>query len=496
MRAVSDAARSFVHLIRERTGNVVPRARYDFLDELLERRARVAEQPDKGTYVRRLATGDLLEEWRQLIPLVTIKESYFFRAPQQFRVLQRTILPELVKAHAARRRLRIWSAACARGEEPGTLALVLAESGLLGNWDWEILATDVDEDALEAARRGIYGERSVAQVPAPAREKWFTPRGKLFELSPVLRARIRYKTLNLAEAPRGFPDEGFDLIFLRNVLIYFPRPLQRRVVTQVAERLPEDGYMFLGASETLWQIQDDLVPRDLGVCFAYHHPKPGEEMPPPRKRPEDRPPVDRPPRPDRPSLLPDPFRPATRLRSRDEATQEVDEPPIKAPTPEEPEEPPAAHGDDELRDDLVDLEGPGPTLPCGVQERLTDAARELAANRMEAAESILQEVLEADPSEPAAHALEGFLRDLQDRTDDAVTSYRAALYLDPSLFQVRLLLADCLRRIGAETRARKHYQEVLATVKDGRELVTLEDLPLPNRVRAEKRCRQVLRSRR
>lgn len=498
MRVASRTARSFVGLIRERTGNVVPRARYDFLDEILERRARAVELPDKDTYLRWLAAGELRDEWRRLIPLVTIKESYFFRAPQQFRVLQKTILPEIVKAHAERRRLRVWSVACARGEEPGTLAMALADSGLLSSWDWEILATDVDEDALDAARRGIYGERAVSQVPPKLRDKWLTPRGKLFELSPVLRARIRYRYLNLARAPRDFPSDSFDLVFLRNVLIYFPRPLQRRVVSHVAERLPPEGYLFLGASETLWQIQDQLVPRDLGVCFAYHHPRPGQERvlrPPsvPTRVPEGAESADRAPdrarqsgtasrRPDRPSLLPDPFRPAAPLEVVDPEPVDSDGP---SAAPEETETSTA---------DVVEPDAKPSMSPCGVQERLVDAARELAANRMDEAESILEQVLEADPSEPAAHALEGFLRDLQDRTDDAVTSYRAALYLDPSLFQARLLLADCLTRLGANDRAKKHYQEVLATLDSGRELVSLEDLPLPGRIRAKKRCRQVLRT--
>lgn len=493
MRAASRTARSFVSLIRERTGNVVPRARYDFLDEILERRARAVELADKDVYLRWLAAGELRDEWRRLIPLVTIKESYFFRAPQQFRVLQRTILPEIVKAHADRRRLRVWSVACARGEEPGTLAMALADSGLLSSWDWEILATDVDEDALDAARRGIYGERAVSQVPPKLRDKWLTPRGKLFELSPVLRARIRYRCLNLARAPRDFPSDSFDLVFLRNVLIYFPRPLQRRVVSHVAERLPREGYLFLGASETLWQIQDQLVPRDLSVCFAYHHPRPGQEpalRPPPAPSRADE--TSEAPResetasgrPDRPSLLPDPFRPSG---PREIAAPEPVEPAV---SPEEREIEPSAEPAE-----AGGAPDASPAIsPCGVQERLADAARELAANRMDEAESILEHVLEADPSEPAAHALEGFLRDLQDRTDDAVTSYRAALYLDPSLFQARLLLADCLTRLGAKDRAKKHYQEVLATLDSGRELVALEDLPLPSRIRAKKRCRQVLRT--
>ena len=476
-KPVPRAVTQFVTLIRERTGNVVPRARYDFLGELIERRARALGQPDLASYVHLLSAGRLEDEWRQLVPLITIKESYFFRAPQQFQMLQRVLLPRLVRAHSDRRRLRVWSAACARGEEPGTLAIVLAESGLLANWDWQILATDVDEDALEAARRGIYGERAVAQVPPDLLSRYFEPRGKLYELAGSVRGRIDYRRLNLAEATErglpGLPAEPFDFILLRNVLIYFPRPLQRRVVEQVGQRLAADGHLFLGASETLWQIQDDLVPLDLGNCFCYRHPQPGEERPvvPPRIEGG----------PDRPLPV---YQPVVRMP----------EPPPAPEPPKAPEPPPEPDPMEELREVVPELPA---TPPCAVQERLSEAARELAGNRLDDARRLLDEALTGDPSEPAAHALEGFLHDLEGRTDEAIGSYRGTLYLDPSLFQVRLLLADCWQRTGARDRARQQYQEVLATLESGRgrELVTLGDLPLPNRTRAERRCRQVLRGR-
>ena len=99
-----------------------------------------------------------------------------------------------------------------------------------------------------------------------------------------------------------------------------------------------------------------------------------------------------------------------------------------------------------------------------------------------------------DPSEPSVHALEGFLHDLMGRTDAAVTSYRAALYLEPALFQVRILLADCLLRLGNRDRAEHHYREVLSHLAGGRErsLPDFADLPFPDRTRAQRRCRQVL----
>ncbi|HEX6201799.1 MAG TPA: hypothetical protein VF100_02275, partial [Thermoanaerobaculia bacterium] len=133
--------------------------------------------------------------------------------------------------------------------------------------------------------------------------------------------------------------------------------------------------------------------------------------------------------------------------------------------------------------------------PCGTQERLAAAARRLVANDLVAAGRELAEVLASEPSEPAAHALDGFLHDLLGEVDDAITSYRAALYLDPALYQVRLLLADLLGRRGQRDRAAHQYREVLAAVEAGRcrALVALDELPLPDPDGAERRCRLALR---
>ncbi|MFY9826677.1 MAG: CheR family methyltransferase, partial [Thermoanaerobaculia bacterium] len=279
-----------VTLIREITGNVIPPARMAFLEEVAERRAQARRLGGVEAYVRALAARELPDEWESLIPLVTIKESYFFRAPQQFDVIRQRILPALVKARSASRQLRIWSAACARGEEPATLAMLLADEPALAGWSWTIVATDLDEEALAGARLGLYGERAVSQVPPDFLARWFSRRGKLYELDAGLRSRIVYQSLNLAHAPFVLPYDELDLVLMRNVLIYFRRPLQRWVISQVARLLTPEGYLFLGASETLWQIQDALESVDLGPCFAYRHrralPAAEESAEAPVKRPE------------------------------------------------------------------------------------------------------------------------------------------------------------------------------------------------------------------
>lgn len=460
-------------LIREVTGNVVPPARYGFLEEVAQRRAHANRLSGLDEYVRALAGRELDGEWGSLISLVTIKESYFFRAPQQFEIIRRHVLPILVRARSASRHLRIWSAACARGEEPATLAMLLAEEPSLTGWTWSIVATDLDEEALAGARLGLYGERAVSQVPPPLLEKWFTRRGKLYELDAGLRSRIQYQPMNLAHTPFALPFPEWDLVLMRNVLIYFRRPLQRLVISQVARMLAPEGFLFLGASETLWQIQDELEAVDLGPCFAYRHREtvPAAAPPPP-------PPVTR------------------RIRP--------------APEPEKPEEERPRWLDQEHpRDWSVSRAAtpPPPKLrvvkeatavePHGVHDLLMKAARDLSGNHVAEAGKVIGQALAADPSEPAAHALDGFVHDLCSRAEDAVTSYRAALYLDPSLFQVRLLLADCLLRLGHRDRAEHQFREVLTTLAGGRErtLLLFEGLPLPDRERAQRRCRQVLKGR-
>jgi chemotaxis protein methyltransferase CheR len=301
-------------------------------------------------------------------------------------------------------------------------------------------------------------------VPPHLLERWFKRRGKLFELDAGLRSRISYQSLNLAHAPFALPFTECDLVLMRNVLIYFRRPLQRWVVSQVAQVLSPEGYLFLGASETLWQIQDELESVDLGPCFAYRHRKapPAPAPAPPKRAPRRAPPLEKAAEEPR------------RWTAEDARAWSV----TRAAATVVPVPPPAAAAP-----------------PIGAQERLLAAARDLADNRLDAARRTLTEAVAADPSEPAAHALEGFLHDLCGRTEDAVSSYRAALYLDPALFQVRVLLADCLLRLGNRDRAEHQFREVLTLLASGREkaLTLFEGLPLPDRERAQRRCRQVLK---
>jgi len=456
--SASAPLQQLVTLIREATGNVIPSARLGFLEDVAQRRARARGFPGIGEYVEALAAREIEAEWTSLIPLVTIKESYFFRAPQQFEAIRTRVLPALVRSRAGARHLRIWSAACSRGEEPASLAMLLAEEPALAGWDWTIIASDVDEEALAGARLGLYGSRAVAQVPPPQLERWFVRRGKLFELAAELRSHIVYQTLNLAHGPFSLPLAELDLILLRNVLIYFRRPLQRRVVSQVAPLLAPEGLLFLGATETLWQIQDELEAVDLGPCFAYRHRQ----------------------------AAPVVEKPAPAVRR------------AKQGPPEERHVPAARKDPKDSKDVETATTAPAATAVAevsGIYDRLVAAVRDLLENRIDEAALAVGEVLAAEPSEPAVHALEGFVHDLRGNTEDALASYRAALYLDPALFQVRVLLADGLLRLGDRARAEHQFRETLSLLASGRErsLAIFDGLPLPDRERARRRSRQALK---
>ncbi len=427
-------------LVREATGNHLPPSRLPFLIEVAERRAAAAGRDGVDAYVRALAAGELPGEWPRLVALLTVKEGYFFRAPQQFRALAERLLPALAAGLDDARPLRLWSAACGRGEEPATLAIVCAESPALAGRDWTILATDLDEEALAAARRGVYNARAVAQVPPASAARWLAPHGArsgLVELDPELRRRIDYRPLNLARPPYALPGGPFDLVLLRNLLIYFRRPLQRQVMAEVERHLAPGGHLFLGASETLWQIHEGLAAVDLGDCYAYRH------------------------------------------RAAPAAGQDAAGDPAVLPAGR-----PAA---------VAPPSRPVP-VPVVVPTPLLAAARCLAAGERDTAAHHLASALAADPADPAAHAVHGLLHDLTGRLQEAVAAYRAALYLEPGLFQVRVLLGDCFLRLGHRERAEQQFREVLAILRGGRgrALEALGDLPLPDRARAQRRSRRAL----
>lgn len=191
------------------------------------------------------------------INALTTNLTAFFREPHHFEFLSKTAFPEAMRRHRADQRVRLWSAGCSTGEEPYSIAMVLAESPLSDSpWDARLLATDLDSNVVATASEGRYAEQRIAGLTLARNNKWFhtLPGGRDVQVKPALQKAITFKQLNLMS---DWPMSGpFDMIFCRNVVIYFDKPTQKQLFARYAELLVEGGYLFLGHSETMHTLSD------------------------------------------------------------------------------------------------------------------------------------------------------------------------------------------------------------------------------------------------
>jgi len=236
---------------------------------------------DFTSYYRALRFGRNEELLQSLINALTTNETYFFREFDQLAVFAEECLPLVCEAKERRgvKRLRIWSAGCSTGEEPYTLSIILLEMiDDLPSWDARIEATDIDTRALDFARRGVYGLRSVKHVPEEYFRKYFRPAGpNLFAVTEEVKALVRFYHLNLLDGEKMSRMKGFDFIFCRNVLIYFDEKARRQVVEHFYRALLPGGFIFLGHSESLSRITSAFRIRRLGGMIVYQKPEEAQE---------------------------------------------------------------------------------------------------------------------------------------------------------------------------------------------------------------------------
>ncbi len=209
------------------------------------------------------ARGNRDAELRLLLNEITIGETYMFRHPAQLDALRNVILPQIlqVKGFISLKRLRFWCAGCSTGEEPHTLAMFLLEEKdkLLAGWTFDILATDLNDNSLEAARAGIYGEYALRNTSDGLRRKYFKDVGdNKLQANDLLKAPIRFERINLNDDNKMLFQKGMDVIFCCNVLIYFDLVSKRRVVQHFYSNLLPGGYLFLGHAESLFQVNDSF----------------------------------------------------------------------------------------------------------------------------------------------------------------------------------------------------------------------------------------------
>ncbi len=449
------AIRKLADLVEARVGHVIREDNLTFLAESVGRRCVELGMEDLADYLACLEAGTLPGEWDWLLEEVLVHESYLFRGARQLEVFSREVLPGLVRAVGGRRRLILWSAGCSRGEEAVTLAILLAESRGLRGSAWRILATDVDRAALEAARAGIYGGRSIREVPADLLRRYFQPMGGgRYRVSRELLERIEYRLVNLVREPLDPPGSPFDAIFLRNVLIYFRQESQRRVVDRMAQLLAPHGLLVPGPTESLWQVTDSVVPVEFSGVYFYRSAsspaaKVGAEAP---RGP--RPPAAMGPRGRT-------IRPPVRR-----APGEGSAPPRPAP--------------------------PGAGRPT--VDPLASAVELVVDGRLDQALDILESLKGTTTQGAAAHGLLGLIAECRGAPPrDVVAAYRRALFVEPRWFQLRLLLADLLWQQGERDRARGEYRRILGESGVNLAFPHARELGLPDLAAAVQRARNRLR---
>ncbi len=253
-------------LIRTECGIKMPDAKKIMLESRLRKRLRILDMKSFAEYCEYLFSSEgMLRELVHMIDSVTTNKTDFFREPRHFDFLTGTVVPEWMRCRGTGtgRRLNVWSAGCSTGEEPYTIAMVLSEFGERHSaFDFIITATDISTKVLEAAIRGVYREDKVGTVP-PSLKKKFVMRSrersrKLVRMAPEIRERIRFRRLNFMGDDFGMKEQA-DIIFCRNVIIYFDRATQKRVLKRLRDHLVPGGYLFMGHSETLSGLNIPLV---------------------------------------------------------------------------------------------------------------------------------------------------------------------------------------------------------------------------------------------
>jgi chemotaxis protein methyltransferase CheR len=252
---ISPQAFTFVReLVRAESAIVLETGKEYLVESRLVPLARAAGHPDVDAYVADLSKRRTPAALKQVVEALTTNETSWFRDSDPFTALRQSIFPTLAKTRADRT-LRIWAGACSSGQEPYSIVMTALDTPELAGWKVELVATDLSEEMLERSRKGEYSQLEINRgLPATTLVRHFERSGLSWRINRSIRERVEFRSLNLT---RPFPPMGrFDVIFLRNVLIYFDLPTKRDVLKRVRQVMAPDGHLFLGAAEMTMGVDD------------------------------------------------------------------------------------------------------------------------------------------------------------------------------------------------------------------------------------------------
>jgi len=379
-----------------------------------------------------------LGELKHLLDLVTVNETHFFRNPAHMKALRENILPEMSR-RPHKKTLTIWSAGCATGEEPYSIAIVLMETRpFFPGWEFELVGTDISQGALDAAKRGVYRERSLRRLDERALKTYFVRQGSAYHVRESVKEAVSLRFSNLTEgvvAPRL--SDRWDIIFCRNVMIYFSAETRAQVVDRFHGLLDGDGYFFLGHSESLFGVHEGYRLEELGGCLLYRRTDPIQAVvSSASSRPNKV--LER----DGPKL----WKEEVGLDSRGEEA-----PSNAALTEEDEREAEAEWGHSETE--------------SAIKGELIEALAWINRSIHGEAASLCRKVLSEAPDCAEAHFLLGVVQSEEGMDDRAILHFNAAIGLDPELVMSFFQRAESEARMGKTRRARESYRGALRTLR-------------------------------
>ncbi|MGC8781759.1 MAG: CheR family methyltransferase [Anaerolineae bacterium] len=423
----------FCDLVRERSGMEFNGPRRN---DLVRAIGRALEETGlaspQALYERLTADQAFLEAF---LASLTIPETYFFRNRPQFDALEQRILPELIARRRDLHRLRIWSAGCASGEEPYSLAILLRRLlPDLASWDVLILATDLNRGLLEKAQAGIYSAWSFRETPSEVQERYFIPRGARFELAPQVRRQVTFAYLNLAEDTYPSPltnTHEMDLILFRNVLIYFNAEMARRVVDRLYRALTDGGWLLVGHAEPSITLFDRFTEHHLAGAIAYQ--KGGA--------------------PAQPALIASQAAAMAPTLTNNDSRPMASRARVAGPA--------AEHGRAHVRRRSAPPPAAPSPAPEGDLAAQYRAARALAdQSQLAAALRAVEALIRQAPLFAPAYYLQGLILQELGDTEGAVAALRRCVYVDPGFVMGHFALANLYARAGQSERSRRHREQI------------------------------------